>query len=71
MVNPQISPSDGSLCVFRLIVNTDSGNVNTDSGFARKVFTFNQNPRSRSTGIRVHDQPEYAEPDATMSKIVF
>ena len=30
-------------CGFRLNVNADSGIVNTDSGFTRKVFTFSRN----------------------------
>ncbi len=52
-----------------MIVNGDSGNVNTDSGNNRKsvhvqpeqVFTMNRNRCSRSTGMSVHDQPDYAE----------
>jgi hypothetical protein len=43
---------------FRFNVNTDSGMMNTDSGKSGKVFTFNQNERSRSTGIGVHVEPE-------------
>lgn len=41
-------------------MNSDSGIVNTDSGKIGKVFTLNQNERSRSAGIGVHDGPEYA-----------
>ena len=51
-----------------MIVNGDSGNVNTDSGKDREsvhvqpeqVFTMNRNRCSRSTGMSVHDQPDYA-----------
>ena len=49
-------------------VNSDSGNVNTDSGKSLKsvhlqpesLFTLNQNGCSRSSGMGVHDGPEYA-----------
>ena len=51
-----------------MIVNGDSGNVNSDSGNNRKsvhvqpeqVFTMNRNRCSRSTRMSVHDQPDYA-----------
>ena len=49
-------------------VNSDSGNVNTDSGKSLKsvhlqpesLFTLNQNGCSRSSGMGVHNGPEYA-----------
>ena len=49
-------------------VNADSGMVNTDSGKSSKsvhlqpewLFTLNQNRCSRSSGMGVHDGPEYA-----------
>ena len=49
-------------------VNSDSGNVNTDSGKSLKsvhlqpesLFTLNQNGCSRSSGMGVQDEPEYA-----------
>ena len=55
-----------------MIVNGDSGNVNTDSGKDREsvhvqpeqVFTMNRNRCSRSTRMSVHDQPDYAITDA-------
>jgi hypothetical protein len=43
---------------FRFNVNTDSGSMNSNSGQAGKVFTLNQNERSRSTRIGVHVKPE-------------
>jgi len=51
-----------------LNVNSDSGNVNTDSGKSLKsvhlqpesLFTLNQNGCSRSSGMGVHNGPEYA-----------
>ena len=51
-----------------MIVNGDSGHVNTDSGKDREsvhvqpeqVFTMNRNRCSRSTRMSVHDQPDYA-----------
>ena len=44
---------------FRIIVNSDSGMVNTDSGKTGKVFTINQNRCSRSAGIGVQVEPEW------------
>ena len=49
-------------------MNSDSGNVNTDSGKSLKsvhlqpesLFTLNQNGCSRSSGMGVQDEPEYA-----------
>ena len=53
---------------FRIIVNSDSGVVNTDSGKTGKVFTlkpvwvftFDRNGCSRWARMGVHDAPEYA-----------
>ena len=50
-------------------MNSDSGNVNTDSGKSLKsvhlqpesLFTLNQNGCSRSSGMGVHNGPEYAQ----------
>ena len=39
-------------------MNADSGIVNTHSGEWQKVFTFDQNPCSRSFRIAVHVRPE-------------
>ena len=58
-------------------VNSDSGNVNTDSGKSLKsvhlqpesLFTLNQNGCSRSSGMGVQDEPEYALPAERLSKI--
>jgi len=44
---------------FRRNVNTCSGKVNTHSGKTRKVFTLNQNERSRSIRTGVHLEPEW------------
>ncbi|HIB1617297.1 TPA: hypothetical protein ACWV7H_005055, partial [Salmonella enterica subsp. enterica serovar Muenchen] len=49
-------------------VNSDSGQMNTDSGHEAKswyfppeyAFTQNQNQRSRSARMTVHARPEYA-----------
>jgi len=41
------------------IVNGDSGIVNTHSGEWQKVFTFEQNRRSRSFRMTVHVRPEW------------
>jgi len=40
-------------------VNSDSGNVNTDSGKSAKVFTFNQKMCSRCIRTGVHVRPEW------------
>ncbi|EBW7255759.1 hypothetical protein DQC13_25355 [Salmonella enterica subsp. enterica serovar Gatow] len=49
-------------------MNSDSGQMNTDSGYGAKswyfppeyAFTQNQNQRSRSTRMTGHARPEYA-----------
>ncbi len=40
-------------------MNADSGIVNADSGNLPKSFTIKWNDRSRSPGIRVHDETEW------------
>jgi hypothetical protein len=44
---------------FRIIVNSDSGMMNTDAGKTGKVFTINQNGCSRSAAIGVHVESEW------------
>ena len=53
-------------------MNGDSGSVNTDSGNARKVFTFNRNLCSHSPeyAVKFCDKKSYAD-DLVQGRVYF